>query len=278
MKSSPKAYNVLKFKPIGEPKVSIIIPFKDKADVLKNCLESIEQKSSYKNYEIILVNNRSQEQETFDYLQNVNHKVIDADIDFNFSKLNNMAADIAQGEYLVLLNNDMEVISPDWIESSLGLAQLKQVGAVGAKLLYSNDRIQHMGMVKRTNGDLCHVNIKVRSNKAGYKNYNRLIREFMCVTGACIIVSKDKYLQVGGLNEELAVSCNDTDFCFRLMDAGYHNLYNPHCALYHFESLSRRGVCESSISQEGAYQAETWQKYLDDDIFYNLNFTGRYFN
>ncbi|OGI16645.1 MAG: hypothetical protein A2287_06655 [Candidatus Melainabacteria bacterium RIFOXYA12_FULL_32_12] len=277
LKNSPKSYNILKFKPENNPKVSIIIPFRDKIDVLKNCVDSIEQKSTYKNYEIILVNNRSQNQDTLDYLEIIKHKVIDADMDFNFSKLNNMAVNVAEGEYIVLLNNDIEVISPDWIESSLGLAQLDHVGVVGAKLLYPNNRIQHVGMVKRRNGDLCHVNIKVHSRKAGYKNYNRLIREFMCLTGACIMVSKAKYLEVGGLNENLAVECNDTDFCFKLLEAGYYNLYNPHCILYHFESLSRRGVCESSISQEKSYQIETWKKYLEDDIFYNTNFAGRYF-
>ncbi|EKE03247.1 MAG: Glycosyl transferase, group 2 family protein [uncultured bacterium] len=269
-----KNYNLIKSYPIGEPLISIIIPFKDKISYLKQCIDSIESKSSYKNYEIVLVNNRSSEPETLDYIEKTKHRALSADIDFNFSRLNNMAAKAASGEYLLLLNNDTEVITPDWLESMLGFAQLSQSGAVGPKLLYPNNRIQHVGIITREKG-VNHINSLMDSNKSGYKNYNDVPRECSCLSGACVMISKDKYWEVGGLTEELAVEWNDMDFSLKLINKGYYNVFCPHSVLCHYEKISRRGKHKTSLKQEIKYFMDNWEQVLPDDPFHNPNFSGK---
>ena len=263
--------NILKFYPQGSPKISIIIPFKDKVSLLASCIKSIEEKSTYSNYEIILIDNRSKEKETVEYLRASRHRIITADIDFNYSKLNNMGARIAIGEYLILLNNDIEVITPDWMENLLGLAQLPEVGAVGAKLLFPNNTIQHAGMVKGA----IHINRSLCAHEGGYKQYNNLIREYGCVTGACLMLSKAKYCEVKGLTECLAVEGNDVDLCFKLLKAGYYNVCNPHCILYHHESASRGSEFQYSARKERTYLLKNWDKFITNDQFYNPNFSGK---
>ncbi|OGI22703.1 MAG: hypothetical protein A2255_07025 [Candidatus Melainabacteria bacterium RIFOXYA2_FULL_32_9] len=269
-----KNCNLIKFYPENQPLISIIIPFKDKVSYLKQCINSIESKSTYKNYELILVNNRSNEPETLNYLEKTKHKVLNANIDFNFSKLNNMAAEIANGEYLLLLNNDTEVITPDWLESMLGLSQLPQIGAVGPKLLYPNNKIQHVGIITRKRGTN-HINSLMDCKKSGYKNYNDLPRECSCLSGACIMISKDKYEEVGGLTEELAVEWNDIDFSLKLINKGYYNAFCPHSLLYHYEKVSRRGKHKNSLNQEIKYFLDNWEQVLPEDPFHNPNFSGK---
>jgi len=264
-----KGFNVIKLHAQGNPKVSIIIPFRDKISLVKACIRSIETKSTYHNYEIILIDNRSKEEETLEYIKDTKYKVIMADIDFNYSKLNNIGAQAAEGEYLILLNNDTEVITSDWIESLLGLAQLPEVGAVGAKLLFPSNKIQHVGVVMATH----HINRKRNANKGGYKQYNNLVREYSSVTGACLMISKKKYQEVGGLAESLAVQFNDIDFCFRVLRAGYYNIYNPHCILYHNESASRKNKFEDSADSEYIYMKKKWNEFRVNDPFYNPNFS-----
>lgn len=266
--------NKFKIKHSDNPKVSIIIPFKDKISLLKACVDSIEKKTSYKNYEIMLVNNRSSENETYEYLSSTKYSVINADIDFNFSTLNNIAAQSADGEYLILLNNDTEVISPDWVENMLALAQLKETGAVGAKLLYGDGRIQHAGMIVISDGG-GHINRLMNSDKGGYMEYNGLIREYRAVTGACLMVSREKYHEAGGLNENFAVEFNDVDFCLKLNDLGYYNVYSPHSVLYHLESISRKKSFKASRKDEHRYKLDKWSKVLEDDPNYNPNFVKK---
>ncbi|MEW6380380.1 MAG: glycosyltransferase family 2 protein [bacterium] len=264
----PAGFTVLKFYPEGNPRVSIIIPFKDKIPLLATCIQSIEAKSTYRNYEIILIDNRSIEKATLDYLRNTRHRIITADIDFNYAKLNNMGVQATEGEYIILLNNDTEIITPDWIESMLGLAQLPEVGAVGAKLLFPDNTIQHAGVVMGCR----HINRFLGAYEGGYKHYNNLIREYGCVTGACLMISKNKYLEVGGLTESLAVEGNDVDFCFKLARAGYYNVYNPHCVLYHYESVSRKGKFQAAVQKERIYMQQNWKEFMVNDRFYNPNF------
>jgi len=266
---NPAGFNVLKFFPEGNPRVSIIIPFKDKVSLLDICLKSIETRSTYDNYEIILIDNRSTEKETFEYLKNTKHRVIKADIEFNYSKLNNIGCQVAEGEYLLFLNNDTEIITSDWIESMLGLAQLPEVGAVGAKLLFPDNTIQHVGVVLGTR----HINRCLGADEGGYKHYNNLVREYGCVTGACLMVSKNKYRQVGGFTECLAVEGNDVDFCFKLLRAGYYNVYNPHSVLYHYESASRKGKFRATVQQERLYMQQNWKEFMVNDQFYSPNFS-----
>jgi len=264
-----KGFNVIKFYAQGNPKVSIIIPFRDKSSLLKACIRSIETKSTYRNYEIILIDNRSKEEETLEYIKGTKYKVITADIDFNYSRLNNIGAQAAEGEYLILLNNDTEVITSDWIESLLSLAQLPEVGAVGAKLLFPSNRIQHVGVVMATH----HINRNRKADNGGYKQYNNLVREYSGVTGACLMIAKHKYNEVGGLSEFLAVQFNDIDFCFRVLRAGYYNIYNPHCILYHNESASRKNKFEDSANSEYIYMKKKWNEFRVNDPFYNPNFS-----
>jgi O-antigen biosynthesis protein len=269
-----KGFNVLKFYPVGNPKISIIIPFRDKISLLKSCVQGIETRSTYHNYEIILIDNRSEERETAKYLTTTRHRMIKADIDFNYSKLNNMGVQAADGEYLILLNNDTEVITPDWMENLLSLAQLPEVGAVGAKLLYPDNTIQHAGVVRGPR----HINKLLGAYEGGYKHYNNLIREYSCVTGACLMVSKEKYHVAGGFTECLAVEGNDVDFCLKLLDAGYYNVYTPHCVLYHYESVSREKNFRDSVMQERMYIRQNWDEFMTNDRFFNPNFSRRHYN
>ncbi|MEW5803097.1 MAG: glycosyltransferase family 2 protein [bacterium] len=264
-------FNQLAFYPQGSPKISIIIPFKDKVTLLKSCIQSIEAKSTYHNYEIILIDNRSEERETFEYLKSIRHRVMKADIDFNYSKLNNMGAQAAEGEYLLLLNNDTEVIASDWMETLLGLAQRPEVGAVGAKLIYPDHTIQHAGVVIGKGEP--HINKFLSAYRGGYKHYNNLIREYSGVAGACLMVSKEKYQEVGGLTECLAVEGNDVDLCYKLLKAGYHTVYNPHCILYHHEAASRKGKFKSETRKECIYIQQVWSEIYTNDPFYNPNFS-----
>ena len=267
-----KYYNLVKFYPDKTPKISIIIPFKDKIYLLKNCIESIEKKSTYKNYEIILVNNQSVEQKSLEYFNNSAHKKLNADFEFNYPRINNIAVKEATGEYLLFLNNDMEVIAPDWLESLLGLAQLGHVGLVGAKLLYENKLIQHSGVIKYGNKRMLHSNRYVHSCLGGYKNYNNLIREYLIVTGACIMTSKEKFNKIGGFDESLAVELNDFDLNFRFIEAGFVNLYDPHCVLYHYESISRKGLFTDTVNKNFSYFHNKWANIIaKPDPCYNPN-------
>jgi len=264
-----KGFNTLKFYPKENPKISIIIPFRDKISLLRACIKSIETKSSYDNYEIILIDNGSKDKESLKYLKTTKHRILMLDIDFNYSKLNNMGAHVAEGKYLILLNNDTKILTPDWMESLLGLAQIPEVGAVGAKLLYPNHKIQHAGIVMT----YYHVNRFVRAHKGGYKEYNNLTREYSWVTGACLMVSKEKFHEVGGLTESLANDFNDIDFCFKLLKKGYYNIYNPHSVLYHYEKASRKKKFKNLINNERAYMLQNWGKFKRCDKFYNPNFS-----
>lgn len=261
------------------PKVSIIIPFKDKLDVTRVCVESIEKKSTYKNYEIILVNNRSEEPKTLDYLRKTSHKVIDADIPFNFAQLNNIAAQQAEGEYLVFLNNDMEIISPDWIESSLGLAQRPEVGLVGAKLIREGELLQHAGMIyTKKRRQFFHINNFHPANDGGYRQYANLVREYSGQTGAFMMIEKDKFFKLGMFDEQFTVVKNDVDLCFKSLEQGYLNIYNAQARVYHYESLTRKS--NAAITPESAqYFQQRWDAFLsNDDKYYNPNLSWAFCN
>lgn len=262
-------------------KVSIIIPFKDKVEVLKVCVESILAKSTYPNYEILLVNNQSQLAETGQYLAEIARhplvKILEYDYPFNFSAINNYAAQEAEGEYLLLLNNDTEVIAPEWIEALLEHAQRPEVGAAGAKLLYPNNTIQHAGVLIGVGGIANHAFCKQSRDDHGYFGQVDLIRNVSAVTGACMMVRKDVYQKMNGLNEQdLAVAFNDVDFCLRLRDAGYLIIYTPYAQLYHYESLSRGYDVNL---KEVAYIERTHRGLLQKgDPYYNPNLSRERFD
>lgn len=257
----------------AHPLISIIIPFRDKAEYLQKCIEAILFKSSYPQYEIIGVNNGSKKQQTFDviqYLKKVDQRVrfYDYNIPFNYSKINNYAVTMAKGEHIVLMNNDIEIINPDWIESLLEHSQRKEVGAVGAKLYFPDSRIQHAGIIIGMGGFVGHSYKYFAKDSPGYLNRLMCIHNVCAVTGALLMVKKRLFESVGGLDEKnLAIALNDVDFCLKLMGKGFINVFTPYCEASHHESVSR-GYEETYANQtrfqkETSYFQKKWYDLLD---------------
>ena len=266
-----------------DPLISIIIPNKDHIDDLKRCMESIEQKSTYKNYEYIIVENNSTDSATFEYykkLEAENQKVrmVYWDGVFNYSAINNYGASFAKGEYLLLLNNDTEIINPDCLEELLGYCMRKDVGAVGARLYYEDDTIQHAGVVIGFGGIAGHCFVQQKRGTTGYCHRIICAQDYSAVTAACMMVKKSAFDAVGGLSEELAVAFNDIDFCMKLRKAEYLIVYNPYAELYHYESKSR-GLEDTPekvarFNKEIATFEKKWPEILENgDPYYNPNLT-----
>ncbi|MDY0181511.1 glycosyltransferase [Aliarcobacter skirrowii] len=231
---------------IREPLVSIIIPFKDKPEFLKMCIESILNKSTYKNFEIIGISNNSCEHETFEEMSRL--KAIDKRVNFyeynvlfNYSQINNFAVtNYAKGEHVILLNNDIEIISENWIEEMLMYSQKKDVGCVGAKLYYPDGKIQHAGVIMGLGGYAAHSHRFHDKDSKGYFNRLFTVQNLSAVTGACLMIKKKLYLELNGLDEiDFVVAYNDVDFCLRVLKAGYKNIFIPYAEAYHYESISR---------------------------------------
>ena len=266
-----------------EPLVSIIIPTRDYADITENCLKSIFEKTTYQNFEVIIMNNNSEKKETFElfnkYKQKYsNFRVIDANYEFNYSKINNQGVREAKGEYLVLLNNDTEIITPNWLEIMVGYAMQPHIGAVGAKLLYPDNTVQHAGIILGIGGIAQHCFIENPREDVGF--YGRLSVPFnySAVTAACLMISKEKYNEVNGLEETLQVAFNDVDFNLKLIDKGYYNICLNHVELYHHESKSRGDDTIDMKSEkyrrfvsEHDYMKDKWGYLLYSDRFYNPN-------
>lgn len=266
--------------PEHPPLVSIIIPTKDRLDLLKPCIDSIWGKTTYRSFEIIVIDNGTTDPATLAYLHKIGREgtarvFVDAG-PFNYSRLNNRAATHACGDLLLLMNNDVEVVEPDWLAEMVSLAVRPRVGCVGAKLLYPNGRIQHGGLVLGIGGVAAHVLRGKDAYDSAYFNWLNLTHEVSAVTGACLLVSKSIYMEVDGLNEDrLAVAFNDVDFCLKVRARGYTNLYAAHAVLVHHESVSR-GVDSSEKSverwrKESHYMQATWGKELERDPYYNAN-------
>ncbi len=265
-----------------KPLISIIVPFHDKADLLQRCVESVLAKSTYPNYELLLVDNNSRDPETKKYLQQAERdervRLVNYDLPFNFSALNNWAAaSQAAGEILVLLNNDTEVISPDWLENMLEHALRPEVGAVGAKLIYPNNSIQHAGVIIGLNGIANHAFNRVQSDDNGYFGQLNVVRNYSAVTGACMMIRKDLYLEMGGLDENnLRVAFNDVDLCLRLRQKGCLIVYTPYAELYHHESASRG--FEVSIDEIAYMQKKYGELITHGDPYYNPNLSRERFD
>lgn len=266
-----------------DPLISIIIPNKDHIDDLKRCMESIEQKSTYKNYEYIIVENNSTDSATFEYYkkleaENPKVRMVYWDGVFNYSAINNYGASFAKGEYLLLLNNDTEIINPDCLEELMGYCMRKDVGAVGARLYYEDDTIQHAGVVIGFGGIAGHCFVQQKRGTTGYCHRIICAQDYSAVTAACMMVKKSAFDAVGGLSEELAVAFNDIDFCMKLRKAGYLIVYNPYAELYHYESKSR-GLEDTPekvarFNKEIATFEKKWPEILENgDPYYNPNLT-----
>jgi len=275
-------YRVRYGTPHPDPLVSIVILTKDRLQLLKPCIESILKKTTYRNYEIIIIDNESEDAETLEYLQSLNMdariRCIRDESPFNFSLLNNKAVQHANGEYLILLNNDMEVITHTWIEEMLGIASLPGTGAVGAMLYYPDDTIQHAGVILGMGGVAGHAFKNVARGHPGYFGRAGLVQEYSAVTAACLMVKKDIYEQVGGLDEKnLTIAFNDVDFCLKIKKCGFRNIWTPYAELYHHESASR-GIEDTPekmqrFSMEVEFMKNKWTGIISYDPAYSPNLT-----
>ncbi len=267
--------------PAVRPLVSIVIPMKDKAAVTRQCLDGIFNRTAYGPIEVVIVDNGSVEPDTIGLLselrQRANVRIVEDRGEFNFSRLVNRGVAASSGEVCLLLNNDVAVINPEWLSELVGHALRPHVGAVGAKLYYMNDTVQHGGVILGIGGVAGHINRSVPRRSRGYFNRLNLAQEVSCVTGACLAVRRGVYDAVGGFNErDLAISFNDVDFCIRLRQAGYTIIWTPGAELYHHESLSRGrpdGTPEAARRNDAeiAYMRRRWGPVLDSDPYYNPN-------
>ncbi len=273
--------------PKPRPKVSLIILTKNNFTLLQRCVESILQKTRYPDYEIIIVDNGSDDLQSTSYLQKLKQhrrfKVVRDERPFNYSALNNLAANLASGEILGLLNDDTEVIRPGWMRELVSHACRPQVGAVGALLLFPDHTIQHAGVILGIDKIAAHAHKHYSSGEPGYFGRASLIQSFSAVTGACLFVKKELYTLIGGLNEaDLSVAFNDLDFCLRLQEKGYKTVWTPYAELIHYESASRGSdqnhENRERFSKEIIYMKSQWGKIIKNDPFYNPNLTLNNYN
>ena len=263
------------------PKVSLIIPTRDRVELLRMCVESILDKTTYPDFELVVVDNQSTEAEALEYLaeleQRANVNVLRYDAPFNYSAINNWAVRQCDGAVIGLVNNDIEVISRDWLEEMVSQAIRPDVGAVGAMLYYPNDTIQHAGVALGVHGVAAHLYAGMPRGYPGHGGRARVAQTLSAVTGACLLVRRDRYEEVGGLDDALEVAFNDIDFCLRLRKAGYRNIWTPFAELYHHESASRGSEDTEEKRQRFAREIdlmqERWGPQLQCDPAYNLNFS-----
>jgi len=275
-------YRVRYALPSNPPLVSLIIPTRNGVDLLRQCVDSILVRTTYDNYEIIIVDNGSDDPAILDYFESFKNldlvRVIRDDREFNYSALNNMAITHARGEVVGLINNDIEVISPEWLSEMVSLAMQPGVGAVGAKLWYPDKTIQHAGVVLGVGGVASHAHKGNSEGDNGYFGRAHLIQSFSAVTAACLVIKKDRYLAVNGLDEEnLKVAFNDVDFCLRLREAGYRNVWTPYAELFHHESATRGADAtpekQERFNREVNFMLTRWGSLLTADPAYNPNLT-----
>ncbi len=276
----------IRYPLLEKPLISIVIPNKDHMEDLSRCVESIVSKSTYPNYEIIVVENNSETKEIFDYYKALEHneriRVVKYEGDFNYSRINNFGVSFAGGKYVLLLNNDMKIITREWMEELLMYAQRPDVAAVGGKLYYADNSIQHAGIViglgaHRAAG---HTHYKDDKMHLGYMGRLCYAQDVTAVTGACLLVERKQYEEVGGLDETFSVAFNDVDFCLKLRKAGYLNVFTPFCELFHYESKTRgmeEGEKLRRFQNEVALFQKKWRAELEaGDPYFNPNFSLDY--
>jgi O-antigen biosynthesis protein len=277
----------IRYEIIHPGKVSIIMPTKNRAALCQVAINSIISLTSYTDYEIILVDNNSTEADFFTMVNQYRESLGDRfiyvkdDGDFNFSRIINNGVAHASGTYLLLLNNDTEIIHADWMTALVEQAQFKYNGVIGARLLYPNNTVQHAGVIVGLGGIAHHAFIGMDKDAAGYFNNLKAITNYSAVTAACCMVRKDNFTEVGGFDESLAVEFNDVDFCLKLKEKGCNNIYLPHVTLYHHESISRGHPHKTRESYKRHLADLTefknrWQKYIDHDPCYNPHLSRIY--
>lgn len=267
----------------GEPLVSILIPNKDQKETLMHCIHSVLETSTWKNLEILIIENNSEREETFACYRELEKDpririLTYPGKTFNYSAINNFGAQQAKGEYLLFLNNDIEVITPDWIEQMLGNCQRPEVGIVGAKLYYPDNTIQHAGIIIGIGGIAGHAFLGLARAKSGYLHKASLQMDYSAVTAACMMMKAEAFRKAGGFEEKLTVAFNDVDLCLRTVEQGWLVVYDPHVEMYHYESKSR-GAEDSEeklrrFQQEIEFMRTRWIRLLKDgDPNYNPNLT-----
>lgn len=273
----------VKYQLTGNPKISILIPNKDHVEDLDKCIRSLIGRQDYTNYEVIVIENNSTDEATFEYYKKIEKefdclKVVYWDAEFNYSKINNFGVKYATGEYLLLLNNDTEMIGTDCLSELLSYGQRPDVGIVGAKLLYEDDTVQHAGVIMGLGGLAGHAFVNNAKDDGGYQFRANLPQNLSAVTAACLLTRKDVYEEVGGLEETLQVAFNDVDYCMKVRDKNYLVVYNPYVLLHHYESKSRgyedtREKIER-FEGEALYLDNKWKKIIRcGDPYYNVNLT-----
>lgn len=277
-------FYIINYKVIKEPKVSIIIPTKDCKDILEKCINSIYEKTKYKNYEIVIVDNNSEKEETLEYLQKVqeeheNIRIIKDNGKFNYSRINNDAIKQTKCDYVMLLNNDTEVLTEGWLTTMVGYAMQKHIGCVGAKLLYPDYTVQHAGVILGLGGVASHAYIGAHRDDLGYLGRLSVPYDYSANTAACLLVSRKKFDEVDGLDENLEVAYNDIDFNIKLLEKGYYNVTLQQVELIHYESKSRgfdtTPEKKKRFEQEIKYMMDKWQYQIKNDKFYNKNFSKK---
>ncbi|MDI9699082.1 glycosyltransferase family 2 protein [Burkholderia cenocepacia] len=276
-------YRVRHPLPTTLPKVSLIVPTRDGYTVLRKCVNSILDKTTYQNFEILIVDNGSKDKATVNYLQSISSnsriKIIRYNAEFNYSAINNYAERYASGEIIGLLNDDTEVIAPDWLDEMVSHVLRPDVGIVGAKLLYTDKHVQHAGVILGIGGFAGHAHRLCAESHPGYAGRAILIQSLSAVTGACMLVKRDVFRRLDGLNEkDLPVAFNDIDFCLRVREAGYRVVWTPYALLYHHESHSRgddqaTAASRSRFTREKSYMLERWRTDTVLDPYYNPNLT-----
>ena len=284
--NAPGNYQI-QYTVVHPEKVSFIIPTKDQPSLLKTAIDSIIERTDYPDYEIIVLDNNSNTPEFFALMQEYKQRhpsvfrCEKAAFPFNYARLMNLGASLSTGTYLLMLNNDVAVIHADWMTQMVSYAQRAHTGAVGAKLLYPDDTVQHAGIVLGVNGDAAHVFAHKKKDDSGYFNYLQTVRNYAAVTGACMMCRKAVYDAVGGMDERLVVEYNDIDLCLKFISEGYSNVYLPTVALYHYESATRAHPFRSRKSykqheQDLAIFKGKWGKYTTDDPYYNHKLIERF--
>ena len=277
----PGAYRT-RYAVVGEPRVSVLIPNKDHAEDLRRCLASIYKYGGWRNLEVIVVENNSTERTTFALYKAARAslpglRVVQYQGPFNFSAINNFGRKAAKGEFLLLLNNDVEVISPAWLTEMVKLCSQPGAGIVGAKLYYPDGTVQHAGVITGLGGYAGHSHKYARRASGGYMFRLATVQNFSCVTAACLLCRASVYDEVGGLDEGFTVAFNDVDFCLRVRQAGWRVLWTPYAELYHYESKSRgldtKGPAKERFEGERRRLKQRWGEALLHDPFYNPNLT-----
>jgi GT2 family glycosyltransferase len=266
----PNTFRV-KYTLDGNPKVTIIIPTKDQKEILKRCITGIE-KSTYKNFEIIIVDNDSKEENALDYLNSLKYKVIKYQEPFNFSKMNNLAAKNATGDYLLCLNDDTMPLKADWLENMLELCQQREIGVVGAKLVLSDNTIQHAGWVYLNTGAGLHPFQRMNSDSISFNGQINVMRNYSAVTGACLLIKKNIFDEVNGYDDDYDLYYGDSDLCFKVIEKGYRVTYTPYALLLHEGSKSIKKHAKAFFSTENhAHFVKKWPHVKEGDPFYNPN-------